>query len=175
MTPTRRRALTAGVALLASGAGIGWGWWTSRRDPAIAALRAAAFPDLAGRTRNLTEWQGRVVVLNFWATWCAPCREEIPILMETGLKRAGDGVQIVGIALDNAANVREYASNMKITYPLLLAEGAGLDLIRQLGNPGGGLPYTAFLDRGGRPVRTKLGALKQPELDALLGEVLQSG
>jgi len=141
--------------------------------PSVASpLDATAYPDLAGKPRRIAEWRGKVVAVNFWATWCAPCREEIPLFMEVRRERASQGFEVVGIAIDNADKVAEYARNAAISYPVLIADGSGLDLIRKLGNASGGLPYTAVLDRGGRPVRTKLGALKRPELDALLAELL---
>jgi thiol-disulfide isomerase/thioredoxin len=132
------------------------------------ALRSASFADLEGRTRHLAEWRGRVLVCNFWATWCAPCREEIPLLIATSRKYAPLGVDFVGIAVDNAAKVREFAASFKINYPILLAEANGLELMRRLGNSGGGLPYTVVADREGDLVRRKLGALKQPELEDFL-------
>lgn len=179
MSPGRRRALAYGAAAVAAaGAGI----WTGVRllsgggavsEPSVASpLDATAYPDLAGKPRRIAEWRGKVVAVNFWATWCAPCREEIPLFMEVRRERASQGFEVVGIAIDNADKVSEYARNAAISYPVLIADGSGLDLIRKLGNASGGLPYTAFLDRGGRPVRTKLGALKRPELDALLAELL---
>ena len=132
------------------------------------ALRTASFPDLQGRQRRMAEWDGKVLLCNFWATWCAPCREEIPLLMAARQKYAASGVEFLGIAIDNAAKVREYAVSLAISYPVLLAEADGLDLMRQLGNAGGGLPYTVVFDRKGTPVHRKLGALKQAELDDFL-------
>ncbi|MGQ0512118.1 MAG: TlpA disulfide reductase family protein [Betaproteobacteria bacterium] len=135
-------------------------------------LDAMAYPDLAGKPRRIAEWRGKVVAVNFWATWCAPCREEIPMFMEVRRERGPQVFEIVGIAIDSADKVAEYARNVAISYPVLVADGSGLDLIRKLGNTSGGLPYTAFLDRDGRPVRSKLGAFKRSELDALLAELL---
>lgn len=132
------------------------------------ALAQAVFKDLDGKPRRLAEWQGRALVCNFWATWCAPCREEIPLLIAARQKYGPSGVEIVGIAIDNAAKVREYAASSNISYPVLLAEADGLDLMRQLGNSAGGLPYTVIADRRGGVVHRKLGALKQPELNGFL-------
>ena len=136
------------------------------------ALRNASFVDLQGKARNLSEWQGRVVVANFWATWCAPCLEEIPLLISTRKSRANQGLEIVGIAVDQVAKVAEFATRMQIDYPILLADARALDLIRDLGNRSGGLPFTAFLDRSGAVVRTKLGLLRQPELDSILSSLI---
>jgi thiol-disulfide isomerase/thioredoxin len=132
------------------------------------ALRGAKFADLDGKIRQMDEWSGKLLLCNFWATWCAPCREEIPLLMDARAKYAPSGFEVVGIAIDNVDKVRQYAVSMKISYPVLVAEAEGLELMRDLGNSGGGLPYTVLADRGGAIVRRKLGALKAPELDDIL-------
>lgn len=137
-------------------------------DPKREALYAASFLDLTGNTRRLAEWRGKVLVCNFWATWCAPCVEEIPILVAAHRKFSPSGCQIVGIAVDNAAKVSQFSASFGISYPVLLAGAEGLDLMRQLGNSGGGLPYTVIADRQGDLVHRKLGALKPGELDGLL-------
>ena len=174
MSLQRREALAlAGVALAAATAGFVVGPWLLRRDSGDAgAIAAARFSDLAGGTRSLAEWRGQILVLNFWATWCAPCREEIPMLMAARDKYSGLGVEIVGIAIDTAAKVTEYVSQMKIRYPVLLADAGGLDLMRKLGNQASGLPYTVLLDRSGAPTARKLGALRQEELDSMLAGLL---
>lgn len=176
MSPERRKALAYGVAALAAaGAGI---WAGARllpvgaRPPSVSPLDAMAYPDLAGRPRRIAEWRGKVVAVNFWATWCAPCREEIPLFMEVRREQAAKGLEIVGIAIDNADKVAEYARTMSISFPVLVADGSGLDLIRKLGNASGGLPYTVFLDRDGRVTGSKLGAFQRPELEAQLSRLL---
>ena len=149
----------AGPALLKLGGGAG---------EEGEALRAASFADLEGRPRRLAEWNGKVLVCNFWATWCTPCREEIPLLVAARQKYGPSGVEFVGIAVDNAPKVREFAASFKISYPVLLAEAEGLDLMRRVGNTSGGLPYTVITDRQGSLVHRKLGALKQTELEGYL-------
>jgi thiol-disulfide isomerase/thioredoxin len=134
-----------------------------------AALPPASLIDLAGRQRRLSEWRDRILLCNFWATWCAPCREEIPLLMAAREKYASLGLEIVGIAIDNAPKVIEYAASFKISYPILLAEANGLDLMRALGNTAGGLPYTVVADRQGSVKYRKLGAFRQGDLDSVLG------
>lgn len=180
MTPGRRELLILGAAgLAAAGAGFLAGplllrLWEGEGGGQSRALFAATLPDLSGRPRRLVEWQGRVLLVNFWATWCAPCREEIPLLVEARQKYAPAGVEVVGIAVDNAAKVGEYAKSMAISYPILVAEADGLDLMRRLGNSGGGLPYTVVADREGALVHRKLGALKKPDLEGILGKLARA-
>lgn len=177
MSAGRREALilgAAGVGAAALGFLAGPALLRLFADGEEEALRSASFPDLTGKSRQLAEWRGKVLVCNFWATWCAPCREEIPLLIAARDKYGPSGVEIVGIAIDNPAKVREFASIYKISYPILLAEGDGLDLMRQLGNSSGGLPYTVVTDRKGSPAHRKLGALKQPEVDEILGALART-
>lgn len=183
MNPGRREALILGAAGLAAGAsGFLLGPILLRSTPGgnpgagggEFVLPTVTLVDLAGRRRNLSEWRGRILMCNFWATWCAPCREEIPLLMAASAKYAFAGIEIVGIAIDNAANVSDFSSSFKISYPILLAEADGLDLMRKLGNSLGGLPYTVVADRQGNVVHRKLGALKQADLDAILGPLARN-
>jgi len=184
MKPGRREALILGAAgIAAATAGFllgpvllkstGSGAMGEGAATASAALRAANLVDLAGRPRRLSEWLDRILVCNFWATWCAPCREEIPLLMAARQKYAQRGVEIVGIAIDNESKVREFTLSFNISYPILLAEADGLDLMRQLGNGSGGLPYTVVADRQGNLVHRKLGAFKGTDLDSILGPLAQ--
>jgi len=185
MKPGRRDALILGAAgIAAAAAGFLLGpillRSTDRRGAgegsaaANTALRSASLVDLAGRPRRLSEWQGRILVCNFWATWCAPCREEIPLLMAARQKYGPKGVEIVGIAIDNAAKVGDFSASFNISYPILLAEADGLELLRKLGNGAGGLPYTVIADRQGSVIHRKLGAFHQDDLDAILGPLTRA-
>jgi len=171
MSPGRREVLVLGaVGIAAAAAGFLAG-------PALLKLGesgegeipgAAGFQDLAGKVRTLGEWRGKILVCNFWATWCAPCREEVPLLAAASRKYSPTGVEIVGIAIDNGPKVSEFAASLRIPYPILLAETGGLALMGQLGNSAGGLPYTVVADRNGKVIHRKLGAFRPAELDALL-------
>jgi thiol-disulfide isomerase/thioredoxin len=177
MAASRREALVlvaAGVAAAAAGFLIGplFLGASGRRQEQL--LQSASFPDLDAKPRHLSEWRGKVLVCNFWATWCAPCREEIPMLVGMRDKYLPQGLEIVGIAIDNAAKVREFSASFKISYPVLIAEAGGLDLMRGLGNQGGGLPYTVIADRSGELVHRRLGLLKRAELEALLQPMLRA-
>jgi thiol-disulfide isomerase/thioredoxin len=109
-----------------------------------------------------------VVVVNFWASWCAPCREEIPGLVKIQQKLAANGLQVVGIAVDSVDKSRQAAAEMAISYPVLVAEVRIIDLTRRLGNRAGGLPFTLVLDREGRLVTAHLGLLTAAQLERLV-------
>ncbi|HEX6320453.1 MAG TPA: TlpA disulfide reductase family protein [Burkholderiales bacterium] len=174
MAPGRRDALILGaVALGAAAVGGVVGALALQARSGAADLLASRFPDLAGQSRQLLEWQGRSLVCNFWATWCAPCREEIPLLNAAQHKYVDKGIQVVGIAIDNAANVSEFGKSVKIAYPVLLAGSAAIELMRSLGNASGGLPFTVLLDRRGRLVGRKLGAFSAADLDAAVAGLLR--
>lgn len=172
MTSRRSLLISGAVAATALGAGMFAAPLLLRSSQNANALRNASFVDLNGKSRSISEWQGRVVIANFWATWCAPCLEEIPLLISTRKARLAQGLEIVGIAVDQAPKVSDFAAKMKIDYPILLGDVRALDLIRDLGNPSGGLPFTAFLDRTGSVVRTKLGLLRQAELESILSSLV---
>ena len=169
MRPARRDLLVlGGAALAAAAAGALVGALTLQSRSGAAALLAEPFDDIHGVRRRLTDWPGRVLVCNFWATWCAPCREEIPLLVAAQQKYASKGVQFVGIGIDQVAKISEFVKEFRIGYPMLVAGGSAMDTMKRLGNQQGGLPFTAFLDRRGSLAQTKLGALRGPDLDGIL-------
>lgn len=142
------------------------------RPPADAALRETVFEDLDGRARKLAEWAGKVLALNFWATWCVPCREEIPLLMAAAERHRARGLEVIGIAIDLPANVAPYVKSMTMRYPVLLAERGGVQLMRKLGNANAALPFTAFVDAQGNVLTRKLGAFRAEELEAAIARAL---
>ena len=138
---------------------------------AVTGLWQLAYPDLQGRTQPLSQWRGQPLVLNFWASWCAPCREEMPDFDALRTEHRPHGVEFVGIAIDNAANVAQFLQQMPVGYPILIGEGAAHSLARALGNPSGALPFTLVLDRDGQVVLTHLGRLPRATLDAALRKI----
>jgi thiol-disulfide isomerase/thioredoxin len=142
--------------------------------PAFAAdgLMTARLPDTEGKPQALEQWRGKVLVVNFWATWCAPCREEMPAFMKVQDKWSTRGLQIVGIAIDDVDKIRPYLAELKINYPVLVAGADGIDLTRQAGNRLGGLPFTVVFDRKGGRVYSQLGGINQQKLEALLEPLL---
>ena len=137
-----------------------------------AALYAVSFPDLSGSEKTLGSWQGKVIVLNFWATWCPPCKEEIPAFMRLQQAYADRGVVFVGVAVDEKDNVESYAKAMHINYPLLIGGMNAMELAQRAGNRQGGLPFTAVVDRQGRIVTAYLGPVKEKELSGAFESLL---
>lgn len=171
----RRRELLilGGVGTAAAVAGALLGPLALQSGSGAAGLLSTIFPDLDGQARRLLDWKGRVTVTNFWATWCAPCLEEIPLLVSLREKYRSRGVEILGIGIDHPTKIREFAANYRISYPLLIGDARALEVMRQLGNQAGVLPYTVVLDRSGAIVHRKLGAFQEGELDGILAPLLQ--
>lgn len=136
-------------------------------------LYATVFPDLAGKPRALGEWQGKIVVLNLWATWCVPCREEIPIMIKLQEKYGERGLTFIGLAMDDQKPVEKYAKEMGINYPILLGDIGLGEFGRRLGNANGGLPYTVIIDRSGKIIATRLGGVDENFLENALTPLLQ--
>jgi len=125
-------------------------------------------PDLAGREKSLRDFLGRPLIINFWATWCAPCRREIPLLQQLRQAYHGDGLEIVGIAVDSRADVANYVRGRAVDYPLLIGEDRGLAAAEQFGMQTA-LPFSVFADAQGRIVAVKIGELHRDEADYILG------
>jgi thiol-disulfide isomerase/thioredoxin len=171
MRTTSINIVAAAIALLALGAGATMALRfdaQTQKAPAATALFAQSFNDAEGLMQPISQWQGDLLVVNFWATWCAPCIEEMPDLQKVQAEYATRGVTVVGVAIDNAAAVRRFRDEQNIRLPLLIAGAAGTELARQLGNPMGALPYTVLVDRSGRVVQSKLGRLRAGELRSWL-------
>ena len=171
MTLGRRDALILGaVGAAAAGAGLLAGALLLQSGSGASALLSTAYPDLSGRQRGLAEWKGRILVCNFWATWCAPCREEMPMLSRLRDEYASKGVEFVGIGIDSAPKILDFSKTYPVSYPLLVAGAEAIDLMRTLGNPSGALPFTVVLDRAGAVAYRRLGLLTREDLEkALVG------
>jgi thiol-disulfide isomerase/thioredoxin len=174
MTPGRRNlVILGGVAATAAVGGGITGTLVLQSRSGAADLLSARFPDLSGRPRRLAEWRGRPILCNFWASWCAPCREELPLLDSAQREHAGIGLEVVGIAVDSAANIRKYLKSIPVGYTILIAEGSAIDLMRRLGNRNAALPFTVTLDRAGRLHQRKLGPYTPEELKKELTSLLR--
>jgi len=128
--------------------------------------------DREGIPRSLKDdWKGKALIVNFWATWCAPCRREIPLLNKLAAERAGENFQVVGVAIDFRDKVLEYAKEMSIDYPMLIGEQDALDAAAAFGVDAVGLPFTIFTDTGGRVIALHMGELTADEAAIILGAV----
>ena len=150
--------------------------------PAAATEEASAIPatlpdftlgDLTGTPRSILSWPGKSMIVNFWATWCAPCRREIPLLRELQKNHGQEGFQVVGVAVDIREDVVKYAQDIGIDYPILVGEQDGLDAVNLFGQGSIGFPFTVFTDNQGRIVLFHLGEIHKEDADVLLGAVRQ--
>ena len=130
-------------------------------------LPEVSMPDTGGVTHTLSEWKGRPLMVNFWATWCDPCRREIPLLKSLRRERSGESLEIVGIAVDFRDAVVQYAKSIGIDYPVLIGEKEGLAAIDALGMETV-FPFTVFADKEGRILTVKVGELHRDEASVIL-------
>ncbi len=133
---------------------------------------SASFRDLDDKTQALRQWRGKVLVLNFWAPWCPPCREEIPDFVKLQDKYRARGLVFVGVALDEKIKVQAFADEMGINYPVLLGEMEAVDLAHKIGNRLGGLPFTVVIDRKGGIVASEVGGLTMARLEKMVAPLL---
>ena len=141
---------------------------TTTHPAAVATLFASTLADTKGHPQALAQWQGRILVLNFWAPWCPPCRDEMPGFSRLQRKFSGNGVQFVGIALDTPESVNDFARTNPATYPLLTGESTAETLTRLFGNTRLALPYTAIIGADGIVRATRTGAVDETDLERLL-------
>ena len=127
--------------------------------------------DREGTRKSIRSWTGKSMVVNFWATWCGPCRKEIPLLKELQQANAGAGFQIVGVAVDERADVLKYAQEIGIDYPILIGLDDGMEAVSKFGMGSLGFPFTVFTDNKQRIVATHLGELTRPQAKILFGVV----
>ena len=184
-----RLAVIGGVLTLASaGVGLIAGYlvheWASRPVPDTLVPGSAhrlenenrrpdfQFVDQDGVHRRMAQWDGNLVVINFWATWCPPCLEEVPVLIELQSRYRPRGVRFVGLALDDAEAVHEYAREVSLNYPTAAGDASLLELMRNFGSATQALPFTALVSPGGRVVERYTGLLNRDVLARRLEELL---
>lgn len=141
--------------------------------PSSAPILAASLVDLDGQPLALSRLQGKVVVVNFWATWCGPCRQETPELISVHAKYGKEGVEFIGIAVeDNAERIKDFVRAYGIDYPVVMGKDKGIELLQALGNRAAGLPYTLVLDAQGGIVAAKRGRMDAERLEKALRAAL---
>jgi thiol-disulfide isomerase/thioredoxin len=167
-----RRALLLGAAgLLAATAGAGFAWWRSRHRPdaALAIDPPAGFWDLQwdspqGAPVTLQAFRGKPLLINFWATWCPPCIEEMPAINDFFKKNSGNGWQVLGLAIDKPAAVLAFMKKTPVDYPIGMAGATSSALWTLLGNPYGALPFSLLLGSDGKILQRRLGKLSPADL-----------
>jgi peroxiredoxin len=161
----RRQVALWGAGLIAAGAGAGWALWRDQRgEPMNDAFWSLSFDRPEGGQLAMSSLRGRILVLNFWATWCPPCIKELPEFDRLHQAQSSRGVQVVGLAVDGPTPVREFLARLPLRFDIGLAGFDGVDLSRQLGNSSGALPFTVVFDRQGRIRHRKLGQTRFDEL-----------
>lgn len=137
-------------------------------------LPTFSYPDLDGRQRHSTEFTDKVVVLNFWATWCPPCRKETPAFVDLQAT-FGEQVQFIGIAIDDEEPVREFATSYDMNYPVLLGDMGAVAMAKRLGNRYEGLPFTVVAAQDGSVVLRHAGGLEREQLEPVLRKLTEAG
>jgi len=176
-SPTRRRLLYGGVAVAAAAAGLGGAWWRERGSSSTgetldATFWAQRFERPEGGELAFANLRGKPLLLNFWATWCPPCVEEMPMIDGFFRENGGNGWQVVGLAIDQPSAVRKFLQKTPVSYPTGLAGLQGTELVKSLGNTAGGLPFTLVLNGNGTVAARKMGKLEPADLDTWRRELV---
>ncbi|MES2974041.1 MAG: TlpA disulfide reductase family protein [Pseudomonadota bacterium] len=166
---SRRRLLQVGVAAGAALAGAGFAWWKfqphAADSGAASALWALSFDTPSGSTLAMQSLRGRPLLVNFWATWCPPCVEELPLLDRFYKENSSKSWQVVGLAIDQPSAVRNFLQKMPVSFPVGMAGLGGTELGRSLGNSAGGLPFTIVLGADGSLLHRKMGKVSPADLE----------
>ena len=164
----RRRILFSSVALAAGLSGAGWAWWRSMPQPGlppdVQAFWGMSFEKPDGGELSIQSFKGRPLLVNFWATWCPPCIEELPLLESIWIKNGPKYLQVLGLAVDQPSSVRQFLARHSLTFPMGLAGLNGTELGRSLGNSVNALPYSVLFNADGRIIAQKMGKLEAVDL-----------
>jgi len=175
------------VIIIAGGAGFGLQRYIQQDDRQLAPIIPKAVnKNIIGTTRpvfelidtnknlrNIDEWNGKVLLINFWATWCPPCKKEMPAFIELQEQYSAQGFQVIGIAIDDMESVSEFVDTLGVNYPALIADYAGIELSREYGNHIGALPFSVFVGRDGKIISTKTGELSKKQVEDIILPLLE--
>jgi len=128
--------------------------------------------DINGVNHRSEEWQGKILVVNFWATWCPPCRKETPMFVELQEQYASKGLQFLGIAIDDLSNVKDFVDTYAVNYPMLIGNEDAIQLAKKYGNRFGALPYTVIINREGTIVHAQAGEMLREKTEKILLKLL---
>lgn len=172
IVPPRRKLLLGAAGALAAVAGAGIAWWRTSspggggQEPAPEGFWDMQWDAPHGDPVRLQAFRGKPLLINFWATWCAPCVEEMPAINDVFLKNRANGWQVLGLAVDKPSSVAAFLQKMSIAYPIGMAGANGTEWAARLGNPSGALPYSVLLGSEGLILQRRLGKLSHSDLDA---------
>jgi thiol-disulfide isomerase/thioredoxin len=168
--------MISGICVLALLAGVFSSQWISQTglasDPSIKAFFANSWQTPDGKSANSENWRQKVLIVNFWASWCPPCVEEMPTLDKIAQEYASKNVLIVGIGIDSPSNIREFLEKTPVSYPIVIGGLEGSNLAKQMGNNQGALPYTVIINSKGKAIFTKLGKISEEELRKAINSAL---
>lgn len=171
----RRGLLYAGAAAAAAASGAGWAWWRYRphdvQQGAADALWDQSFQTPDGAALAMASFQGRPLLLNFWATWCPPCVEEMPLLDSFYRENKSKSWQVLGVAVDQPSAVRRFMQKTPVSYPIGMAGMGGTELSKSLGNLAGGLPFTVVVHPNGNVMHRKIGQVTPQNLAEWVGGI----
>ena len=157
-----------GISLVALVAGVLTSQWISKTglasDPAIKAFFTNPWQTPDGKLADTEKWRGKVLIVNFWASWCPPCVEEMPTLDKLQGEFKSQNVLFVGIGIDSPSNIREFLEKTPVSYPIVIGGLEGSNLSKQMGNSQGALPYTIVINAQGKATNSKLGKISEEEL-----------
>jgi thiol-disulfide isomerase/thioredoxin len=132
-----------------------------------------SLPDLSGVQHNIYEWQGKILIINFWATWCPPCLKEIPEFIALQEQYSNKGLQFIGIAIDEPEAVNQYLNSTKINYPVLIGEDKGVALAHQLGNIVDTVPFTIVVDQHRQIIHRQPGEFSREQILKLIAPLMR--
>ena len=162
------------AAVLALGGGImARGFLSPLEQTSPMPLPDLNLPDVSGKLHNISEWQGKILIINFWATWCPPCLKEIPELVLLQKQYSAKGLQVIGVAIDDQNSVEEFLVSNKINYPILIAGVTGIALAQQLGNTVDAVPFTVVVNQQGQIIHQHPGEFSQEQIMEIITPLLK--